>query len=69
VDRRAARGLVFVAFGSSLAPLQALLDAMPGSEDGVVDVLFTFTRPLTGSTLWCPPVGDGRVDLHALGIG
>jgi len=28
--------------------------------------LFSFTRPVTGSYFWCPPVKDGRLDLEAV---
>lgn len=59
-------GLVFVAFGDSFDPFETLLDNMLGINDGVTDALFNFTRPLTGSYLWCPPMKDGRLDLTAL---
>jgi len=61
-------GLVFVAFGRSFDAFEALLHRMVGAEDGIVDALFDFTRPLTGSYFWCPPVADGRIDLTALGL-
>lgn len=62
-------GLVFVAFARSPAPFLTLLRRMLGLEDGVSDALFRFTRPLTGSSLWCPPLSpDGRLDLSALGM-
>lgn len=38
---------------------------MMGIDDGVMDALFTFTRPVTGGTWWCPPVRDGTLDLRA----
>ena len=60
-------GLVFVAFGRSLAPFSYHLDRMTGAEDGIVDHLFRFTRPSTGAFFWCPPVADGRLDLSRLG--
>ena len=60
-------GLLFVAFGASLDAFEAQLRRMVGVEDGVVDSLFRFTRPVTGATFWCPPVRDGRLDLRALG--
>jgi putative iron-dependent peroxidase len=63
-----AAGLVFVAFGRSLDAFEALLRRMVGVEDGVVDALFRFTRPVTGSTFWCPPAMDGRLDLSALSL-
>jgi putative iron-dependent peroxidase len=61
-------GLVFVAFGRSFDAFEAQLNRMVGAEDGVVDALFSFTRPVTGSFFWCPPVARGRLDLSALGI-
>lgn len=61
-------GLMFVAFGKSADAFEAQLRRMTGQEDGVVDGLFGFTRPVTGSYFWCPPVADGRLDLSALGI-
>ena len=63
-----AEGLVFVAFGHSLDAFEAQLRRMVGLEDGVVDALFRFTRPVTGSAFWCPPVDGGRLDLSALGF-
>jgi len=63
-----AEGLVFVAFGRSLDPFEALLRRMTGAEDGVTDALFRFTRPVTGSYYWCPPVAKSRLDLRAIGI-
>jgi putative iron-dependent peroxidase len=61
-------GLVFVAFGKSLDAFEAQLKRMVGAEDGTADALFTFTRPVTGVYLWCPPVRKGRLDLRAIGI-
>lgn len=63
-----AQGLIYVAFGASLAPFEALMSRMLGREDGVVDALFTFTRPVSGSYFWCPPMRAGKLDLRALGI-
>lgn len=65
-DQRGA-GLVFVAFGASLGPFTALLQRMTGAEDGLVDGLFRFTRPVDGAVYWCPPVHEGRLDLRQLG--
>ena len=65
-DRQA--GLVFVAFGHSFDAFEALLRRMVGEEDGIVDALFNFTRPVSGSYFWCPPVSGGRLDLSALGL-
>jgi putative iron-dependent peroxidase len=61
-------GLVFVAFGKSLDAFEALLKRMVGAEDGTVDALFTFTRPVTGAYFWCPPVKKARLDLRAVGL-
>jgi putative iron-dependent peroxidase len=61
-------GLMFVAFGCSFYAFEAQLRRMAGLEDGIVDGLFRFTRPVSGSYFWCPPVSDGRLDLSALGI-
>ena len=61
-DHRGA-GLVFVAFGSTLAPFEAQLRRMVGLDDGIVDGLFQFTRPVTGGTWWCPGVKDGQLGI------
>lgn len=61
-------GLMFVAFGKSLDAYEAILNRMVGHEDGIIDNLFRFTRPVTGSYFWCPPMRQGRLDLSALGI-
>ena len=61
-------GLVFVAFGNSFGAFDALLRRMVGAEDGIVDALFTFTRPISGSYFWCPPIKNGYLDLRAVGI-
>ena len=64
----AAGGLNFVAFGKSFDAFEAQLKRMVGAEDGITDALFKFTRPLTGSYFWCPPMAKGRLDLRALGF-
>ena len=61
-------GLVFVAFGNSFDAFDALLHSMVGAEDGIVDALFTFTRPISGSYFWCPPIKNRRLDLRAVGL-
>lgn len=61
-------GLVFVAFGHSYNAFEALLKRMVGEDDGIVDALFNFTRPVSGSYFWCPPVKEGHLNLHALGL-
>ncbi|MCX4241884.1 Dyp-type peroxidase [Paraliomyxa miuraensis] len=60
-------GLLFAAFGRSLDAFEAQLRRMLGHDDGIVDALFGFTRPETGSYFWCPPLAAGRLDLSALG--
>jgi putative iron-dependent peroxidase len=61
-------GLVFVAFGHSLDAFERLLRRMVGEEDGVVDALFRFTRPLSSASYWCPPLRGGALDLRAIGL-
>ncbi|HKW39267.1 MAG TPA: Dyp-type peroxidase [Burkholderiales bacterium] len=61
-------GLNFVAFGRSLDAFDAQLKRMAGAEDGIVDALFAFTRPVTGAYFWCPPVRGKRLDLRAIGL-
>lgn len=56
-------GLMFVAFGHSLDAFQAQMRRMVGLEDGIVDALFRFTRPLSGAYFWCPPMQDGKLAL------
>jgi len=65
-------GLQFVAFDRSFASFEAQLRRMVGEDDGVSDALFTFTRPITGSYFWCPPMrqvnGETQLDLTAVGL-
>lgn len=61
-------GLMFVSFVHTLDAFEAIMDRMIGKDDGVVDALFKFTRPINGAYYWCPPVKDGKLDLSALGI-
>jgi putative iron-dependent peroxidase len=61
-----AQGLEFLAFGRSLDAFEQVLRRMAGLEDGIVDALFTFSRPLTGGYYWCPPVKAGRLDLSLI---
>ena len=64
----AGQGLVFVAFGGSFNAFEAQLNRMLGHEDGIVDGLFRFTRPVSGSYYWCPPISDTGLNLAALGL-
>ena len=59
-------GFYFVAFGHSLDAFEAQLKRMSGAEDGIVDGLFQFSQPQTGSYFWCPPMRDGKIDLSIL---
>ena len=59
-------GLMFVAFGASFDAFEAQMRRMAGVDDGVVDALFRFTRPLTGAYYWCPPVKRGKLDVSSL---
>jgi putative iron-dependent peroxidase len=61
-------GLVFVAFGKSLAAFEAQLKRMVGTKDGTMDALFGFTKPVTGAYFWCPPVKNAQLDLRAIGL-
>jgi len=61
-------GLVFLAFGRDAQAFEAQLQRMTGQEDGIVDGLFSFTRPITGAYYWCPPMTGDRLDLSALGL-
>lgn len=61
-------GLEFVALVESLDRYERVLRRMVGHEDGIVDGLFAFSRPVTGGYYWLPPVKGGRLDLSALGV-
>lgn len=37
-------------------------------DNGIIDALFNFTRPITGAYYWCPPVKNGKLDLSALNL-
>lgn len=60
-------GLYFVGYAASLDPFDRSLRRMAGLEDGVVDRLFAFTRPVSGGYYWCPPLAGARLDLRGLG--
>ncbi|WP_027017170.1 Dyp-type peroxidase [Comamonas composti] len=59
-------GLMFSAFGCSFYAFEAQMRRMLGLDDGLVDALFDFSRALTGSYFWCPPMHEGRLDLSLL---
>jgi putative iron-dependent peroxidase len=60
-------GLEFVSFVSSLDAFDRMMRRMAGCDDGIVDGLFSFSRPVTGGFYWCPPTARGRLDLSFLG--
>jgi putative iron-dependent peroxidase len=59
-------GLYFVAYGATLDAFERVLRRMAGLDDGIVDGLLRFTRPVTGGYYFCPPAIDGRLDLRAI---
>jgi putative iron-dependent peroxidase len=59
-------GLMFVAFGHSFDAFEVQMRRMLGLDDGIVDALFDFTRPISGAYYWCPPVRNGALELRAL---
>jgi putative iron-dependent peroxidase len=59
-------GLMFVSFSRTLNAFEVQLRRMSGMEDGIVDGLYSFSRPLSGGYYWCPPLKDGRLDLSAV---
>ena len=61
-------GLMFVAFGRTLDAFEVQLRRMTGQEDGIVDGVFRFSRALSGSYFWCPPLVNGRLDLSVIGV-
>lgn len=61
-------GLEFVSYCRTLDAFERMLRHMAGLDDGIVDALFGFSRPITGGYYWCPPLRDGRLDLAALGL-
>lgn len=61
-------GLLFAAFATSFYAFDVQMRRMVGAEDGILDGLFQFSQPLTGSYFWCPPLLDGKLDLRAIGL-
>jgi putative iron-dependent peroxidase len=61
-------GLMFVAFGKSLYAFEAQMKRMAGHEDGIVDAMFSISRPVNGAYFWCPPMRGGKLDLRLLGL-
>ncbi len=61
-------GLIFTSFAHSLTPFEAQMARMSGAEDGIIDGLFRFSRPITGAHYWCPPLAGRGLDLTAIGL-
>lgn len=61
-------GFHFVAFATSFYAFETQLRRMCGAEDGIVDGLFSFTKPLSGAYFWCPPMRQGHPDLSIIGL-
>lgn len=59
-------GLYFVSYVATLDTFEVMMRRMAGVDDGIVDGLFQFSRPVSGGYYWCPPVADGRLDVSAL---
>ena len=59
-------GLMFTAFGASFDAFEVQLRRMAGLDDGVIDAMFRFTQPLTGTYYWCPPLKRGKLDFSRL---
>ena len=57
-------GLMFVAFMHNPTVFKVMMQRMTGAEDGIVDGLFSFSRPLTGAFYWCPPIESGLLRLE-----
>jgi putative iron-dependent peroxidase len=61
-------GFEFIAYGESVDRFERVMRRMAGLDDGTVDGLFTFSRPVTGAYYWCPPVAQGKLDRRAIGL-
>lgn len=59
-------GLVFLAFADSFDAFEVQMQRMLGVEDGIVDALFRFSRPVSGGYYWCPPMQGEQLDLSGL---
>ncbi|HEX2545269.1 MAG TPA: Dyp-type peroxidase [Ramlibacter sp.] len=62
-------GLMFVAFGKSHQAYEQQMRRMAGHDDGIVDAMFSISKPVNGAYYWCPPMREGRLDLRRLGLG
>lgn len=49
---------MFVSFSKTLVPFEAQLKRKCGlEEDGIVDGIFDFSKPISSDYYWCPPLG------------
>jgi putative iron-dependent peroxidase len=59
-------GLYFVSYVAALHAFERMMRRMVGLDDGLVDGLFQFTRPISGGYYWCPPVSGAHLDLRSI---
>ncbi|AIL33221.1 Dyp-type peroxidase [Basilea psittacipulmonis] len=59
-------GLMFSSFVNRQAAFNVQWRRMVGVEDGITDGLFKFTRPISSTCFWMPPMKDGKIDLSFL---
>lgn len=62
-------GLEFISYCRTLDAFERMLKHMAGLDDGIVDDLFRFSRPVTGGFYWCPATKGGKLDFSPLVIG
>ncbi|AMP00322.1 dyp-type peroxidase family protein [Collimonas arenae] len=67
-DNGKQQGTEFIAFGESSDRFEHVLRRMLGLEDDIVDALFSFSQPISGSYYWCPPRQGDHLDLRAIGL-
>ncbi|MGA8033207.1 MAG: hypothetical protein WCB48_12505 [Casimicrobiaceae bacterium] len=58
----------FIAYGESLDRFERVMRRTAGLDDGIVDGLFTISRPVNGAYYWCPPGAGAKLELRALGL-
>lgn len=59
-------GLMFCAFTNHQRQFNVQWQRMLGLEDGITDGLFKFTKTISNTYFWCPPVKDKKLDLSFL---
>ncbi len=60
-------GTMFVGFGASQRPLEAMLESMAGARDGVRDALTRYTKPLSGAYYFIPST-DAILEFATAGV-